>query len=116
MVKPPNAKIVLIWVTFVALDFWCTYDPGLHIDLKPTQNDGNTINHNDGKELSFFLSFFRCRFLQFIDDFCSLWEVCRATAAAPTYFPPAFVTSVDGKFQGTMIDGGAIQNNPVSLP
>ncbi|KAG0591718.1 hypothetical protein M758_1G223900 [Ceratodon purpureus] len=42
----------------------------------------------------------------------SLWEACRATAAAPTFFPPAFVTSVDGKFQGTMIDGGAIQNNP----
>lgn len=42
----------------------------------------------------------------------TLWETCRATAAAPTYFPPAFVTSVDGKFSGTMIDGGAIQNNP----
>jgi predicted acylesterase/phospholipase RssA len=45
----------------------------------------------------------------------SLWESCRATAAAPTFFPPAFVTSVDGKFQGTMIDGGAIQNNPVKI-
>ena len=66
--------------------------------------------------LPFFHSFLRYRFSQFIDVLCSLWEVCRATAAAPTYFPPAFVTSVDGKFQGTMIDGGAIQNNPVSLP
>jgi patatin-like phospholipase/acyl hydrolase len=42
--------------------------------------------------------------------------VCRATAAAPTYFPPAYVTSVDGKINGTLIDGGAIQNNPVSIP
>jgi predicted acylesterase/phospholipase RssA len=41
-----------------------------------------------------------------------LWEVCRATAAAPTYFPPAYVTSVDGTVNGTLIDGGAIQNNP----
>ncbi|CAK9866183.1 unnamed protein product [Sphagnum jensenii] len=41
-----------------------------------------------------------------------LWEVCRATAAAPTYFPPAYVTSVDGTINGTLIDGGAIQNNP----
>jgi patatin-like phospholipase/acyl hydrolase len=38
--------------------------------------------------------------------------VCRATAAAPTYFPPAYVTSVDGTINGTLIDGGAIQNNP----
>jgi hypothetical protein len=45
-----------------------------------------------------------------------LWEVCRATAAAPTYFPPAYVTSVDGTVNGTLIDGGAIQNNPVSTP
>lgn len=44
-----------------------------------------------------------------------LWEVCRATAAAPTYFPPAYVQSVDGKTSGTLIDGGAIQNNPVSI-
>lgn len=41
-----------------------------------------------------------------------LWEVCRATAAAPTYFPPASVRSVDGKIKGTLIDGGAVQNNP----
>nr|PNR54748.1 hypothetical protein PHYPA_005641 [Physcomitrium patens] len=41
-----------------------------------------------------------------------LWEVCRATAAAPTYFPPASVRSVDGRVQGTLIDGGAVQNNP----
>jgi patatin-like phospholipase/acyl hydrolase len=44
-----------------------------------------------------------------------LWEVCRATAAAPTYFPPASVRSVDGKIKGTLIDGGAVQNNPVSF-
>jgi hypothetical protein len=33
-----------------------------------------------------------------------LWEVCRATAAAapPTYFPPAYVTSVDGTINGTL--------------
>lgn len=41
-----------------------------------------------------------------------LWEVCRATAAAPTYFPPAYVRSEDGKITGILIDGGSVQNNP----
>ncbi|KAL3685645.1 hypothetical protein R1sor_003667 [Riccia sorocarpa] len=41
-----------------------------------------------------------------------LWEVCRGTAAAPTYFKPAEVSSIDGRFSGVLIDGGAIQNNP----
>ena len=89
---------------------------GITYRFKPTRKWSNTINHNDGNIGVVFLSFLRYGFSQFIDVLCSLWEACRATAAAPTYFPPAFVTSVDGKFQGTMIDGGAIQNNPVSLP
>ncbi|XP_024540350.1 probable inactive patatin-like protein 9 [Selaginella moellendorffii] len=41
-----------------------------------------------------------------------LWEVCRATVAAPTYFRPAHVTSVDGKVSATLIDGAVVQNNP----
>ncbi|KAG6554565.1 hypothetical protein Mapa_003944 [Marchantia paleacea] len=41
-----------------------------------------------------------------------LWEVCRGTAAAPTYFKPAEISSTDGSFSGVLIDGGAIQNNP----
>ncbi|BBM99509.1 hypothetical protein MPTK1_1g21770 [Marchantia polymorpha subsp. ruderalis] len=41
-----------------------------------------------------------------------LWEVCRGTAAAPTYFKPAEISSTDGRFSGVLIDGGAIQNNP----
>jgi hypothetical protein len=58
---------------------------------------------------SMILNFF---LLMLIAIIWRLWEVCRATAAAPTYFPPAYVTSVDGTINGTLIDGGAIQNNP----
>ncbi|CAM6093395.1 unnamed protein product [Calypogeia fissa] len=42
----------------------------------------------------------------------NLWEVCRGTASAPTYFRPAEVVSIDGTVKTTLIDGGAIQNNP----
>jgi hypothetical protein len=45
----------------------------------------------------------------------SLWEVCRGSASAPTYFKPAEVNSVDGQLKTVLIDGGAIQNNPVSM-
>jgi patatin-like phospholipase/acyl hydrolase len=40
-----------------------------------------------------------------------LWQVARATSAAPTYFPPATVTSRAGE-QFTMVDGGVFANNP----
>ena len=37
-----------------------------------------------------------------------LWEVARATSAAPTYFPPARL----GNGKWTLIDGGTYANNP----
>ncbi len=42
-----------------------------------------------------------------------VWEVCRATASAPTYFP-AHGMVVDGK-QRSLIDGGVVANNPTAL-
>ena len=41
----------------------------------------------------------------------SLWEVCRSTSAAPTYFPPASARSGDDYILHT-IDGGLFANNP----
>lgn len=38
-------------------------------------------------------------------------DVCRATSAAPTYFPPARVTSLAGDVV-TAVDGGLYANNP----
>jgi uncharacterized protein len=40
-----------------------------------------------------------------------LWEVCRATSAAPTYFPPASARSGDD-YVIHAIDGGLFANNP----
>lgn len=42
-----------------------------------------------------------------------VWEVCRASASAPTYFP-AFGMTVEGKSR-SMIDGGVVANNPTAL-
>lgn len=42
----------------------------------------------------------------------NLWEVCRATTAAPPFFRPAHVTSVDGKTSCTAIDGRVVMHNP----
>ena len=39
-----------------------------------------------------------------------LWEVCRATSAAPTYFPPMRLLG-DGA-PGALVDGGVFANNP----
>lgn len=41
----------------------------------------------------------------------SLWEVCRSTSAAPTYFPPASARSGDD-YVVHAIDGGLFANNP----
>jgi predicted acylesterase/phospholipase RssA len=41
---------------------------------------------------------------------CPIWEAARATTAAPTYFPPAWVTVPHPPEQ--FIDGGVTQNNP----
>ncbi len=40
-----------------------------------------------------------------------LWQVARATSAAPTYFPPAEIESMAGE-RYAMIDGGVFANNP----
>jgi patatin-like phospholipase/acyl hydrolase len=40
-----------------------------------------------------------------------LWQVARATSAAPTYFPPAVIESMSGD-RYAMIDGGVFANNP----
>lgn len=42
-----------------------------------------------------------------------VWEVCRATASAPKYFP-AHGMVVDGR-QRSLIDGGVVANNPTEL-
>lgn len=42
-----------------------------------------------------------------------VWEACRASASAPTYFP-AFGMTVAGKPR-SMIDGGVVANNPTAL-
>ncbi|TWI04523.1 patatin-like phospholipase/acyl hydrolase [Luteimonas cucumeris] len=41
-----------------------------------------------------------------------VWEVCRASSAAPTYFP-AHAMMVEGKARA-MIDGGVVANNPTA--
>ncbi len=40
-----------------------------------------------------------------------VWEIARATSAAPTYFEAAQITSEDGK-KLTLVDGGVFANNP----
>jgi predicted acylesterase/phospholipase RssA/GrpB-like predicted nucleotidyltransferase (UPF0157 family) len=44
---------------------------------------------------------------------CSLWEAARATAAAPTRFPPA-ILGPKGE-QRRFLDGGLMANNPVQV-
>ena len=42
-----------------------------------------------------------------------LRDVCRATSAAPTYFPPARITSLAGE-TAVCVDGGLYANNPAT--
>jgi patatin-like phospholipase/acyl hydrolase len=42
-----------------------------------------------------------------------LRDVCRATSAAPTYFPPAHIQSLAGD-AATLVDGGLYANNPAA--
>ncbi len=41
-----------------------------------------------------------------------LWEVARASSAAPTYFEPHFITNRTGDKSFALIDGGVVANNP----
>lgn len=42
----------------------------------------------------------------------AMWQVARATSAAPTYFEPAKLPSHDGKDYYALVDGGVFANNP----
>jgi len=46
----------------------------------------------------------------FYKDECPIWQAARATTAAPTYFPPAWVTVPSPS--EWYVDGGVTQNNP----
>ena len=45
-----------------------------------------------------------------IDD-CPIWQACRATSAAPTFFPPMVI----GNPPTAYVDGGLQYNNPIRL-
>lgn len=41
-----------------------------------------------------------------------MWEVARATSAAPTYFPPVKIVAESGNDYYSFVDGGVFANNP----
>jgi len=45
-----------------------------------------------------------------VDD-CPIWQACRATSAAPTFFPPMVI----GRPPTAYVDGGLGYNNPIRL-
>jgi patatin-like phospholipase/acyl hydrolase len=45
-----------------------------------------------------------------IDDDCRMWQVARATSAAPSYFEPALIHGAD--VSHALVDGGVIANSP----
>ncbi|MGK2896124.1 MAG: patatin-like phospholipase family protein, partial [Candidatus Saccharimonadales bacterium] len=44
-------------------------------------------------------------------DECKVWQACRATSAATTFFDPITF----GKYGQTFVDGGVLYNNPIQL-
>lgn len=44
-----------------------------------------------------------------------VWQAARATSAAPVFFPPATITSVDGQTTVHCVDGGVCVNDPAVL-
>ncbi len=42
---------------------------------------------------------------------CTVWQACRATSAAPTYFAPKQIDTNGTKF----VDGGVFANNPINV-
>jgi uncharacterized protein len=44
------------------------------------------------------------------EDDCRMWQVARATSAAPSYFEPALIQTAD--LSHAMVDGGVIANSP----
>lgn len=49
--------------------------------------------------------------VKFLFEECKIWEVCRATSAATTFFDPIKI----GKFRQEFVDGGILYNNPIQL-
>ena len=46
-----------------------------------------------------------------LSDECAIWQACRATSAATTFFEPVSI----GKFGQRFVDGGILYNNPIQL-
>jgi hypothetical protein len=44
----------------------------------------------------------------------TLWEICRATSAVPSFFKPAKLRSMNGETSCVAIDGGLVMNNPTA--
>ena len=61
-------------------------------------------------ELSIFRSY-ETTLPETLYEECKIWEACRATSAAPTFFDPIKI----GPHGQEFIDGGLLYNNPIEL-
>lgn len=80
-------------------------------DLKLSQSRKHCIitSYDIKNRTPFFFRMKRAK--EDLDFDFPLWQVARATSAAPTYFEPALIKSFDGnKFP--LVDGGVFANNP----
>jgi len=66
--------------------------------------------HEDITKLAVFRSYLHpTKVRRKIFDKCLIWQACRATSAAPTFFPPI---EIEGQ---KFLDGGMVFNNPVHI-
>lgn len=109
------------WQTVKSMGGWmgAKYDPTnlkenlalyfQHTRLKQAVTDVIVPAYEIEEDKTFFFKSNKAK--EKLDDDCYLKDLAYATAAAPTYFPPARLSDGVGKIY-TLIDGGVSANNP----
>jgi patatin-like phospholipase/acyl hydrolase len=65
----------------------------------------------NNSEPAILRSYKNSRGSELLYDECRVWEACRATSAATTFFDPIKI----GKYGQRFIDGGLLYNNPINI-
>lgn len=62
-------------------------------------------------EVALFRSYRNPKLAEILFEECTIWQACRATSAAPTFFDPIRI----GRHGQSFFDGGVLYNNPVNI-
>lgn len=98
--------------TFQPCKVYVSRETAISSPINPSAIRFVTCTHGDITQLAIFRSYANpTKIRRKVSDQCTILQACRATSAAPNFFPPILIGDQGQEF----LDGGIKSNNPVDI-